>query len=89
MMHLNISVSGLVQGVYFRASTKKQAKQLGITGFVRNEHDGNVYLEAEGDEQSLQILLAWLEQGPPNARVDNVDVVEAAINDFAGFVINK
>ena len=48
MKHFNITISDLVQGVYYRASTKKQATQLGITGFVRNQPDGNVDLEAEG-----------------------------------------
>jgi len=48
MKHLNITVKGVVQGVFFRASTKDQADQLGICGLVRNEQDGSVYVEAEG-----------------------------------------
>ena len=89
MKHFNITVSGLVQGVFFRASTKEQAKQLGITGFVRNQPDGSVYLEAEGDEASLQSLLEWLELGPANAQVENVDVEEDTVRDFSGFDISR
>lgn len=89
MKHLNITVSGVVQGVFFRASTKAQANQLAITGFVRNQPDGSVYLEAEGDEANLKILLDWLELGPANAQVDKVDVEEDSVRDFADFDISK
>jgi len=56
MRHLNIRVSGKVQGVFFRASTKEQADQLGVKGFVRNEPNGDVYIEVEGDEEKLKIF---------------------------------
>ncbi|HNU41845.1 MAG TPA: acylphosphatase, partial [Cyclobacteriaceae bacterium] len=46
-MHINILVTGTVQGVYYRASTKQKADELGIKGFVRNQPDGSVYIEAE------------------------------------------
>jgi acylphosphatase len=48
--HFNIRISGRVQGVFFRASTKAKAEELGISGFVQNEPDGSVYIEAEGEE---------------------------------------
>jgi acylphosphatase len=48
MNHVSIRISGKVQGVFFRASTKGKAEQYGINGFVRNEKDGSVYIEAEG-----------------------------------------
>jgi acylphosphatase len=89
MKHFNVTVKGLVQGVFFRASTKEQAKQLGITGFVKNQPDGSVYLEAEGEAEAMKELLAWLELGPPNAQVKNVDVEEDAVRDFAGFDISR
>jgi acylphosphatase len=54
MKHWNIKVTGKVQGVFFRASTKAVADQLGVKGFVKNLSDGSVYIEAEGDEFALE-----------------------------------
>lgn len=88
VIHLDITVSGHVQGVYFRASTKARADALGISGFVRNE-PGGVYLEAEGEEEALKELLAWLAAGPPAARVDHVKSEEGAVQDFSGFEIRR
>ena len=53
MVHINIHITGRVQGVNFRTYTKEKAEELGILGFVRNETDGSVYLEAEGDRKSV------------------------------------
>jgi acylphosphatase len=66
-------VTGRVQGVYYRAETRKQASQLGLTGWVRNLPDGRVEILAEGEEQSLRQLIAWCRQGPPRSRVDLVE----------------
>lgn len=63
-----------MQGVFFRASTQEKAQELGLTGFVQNEDDGTVYLEAEGDADALQKLEQWVHQGPKAARVDRVDI---------------
>lgn len=71
---LSARVTGRVQGVYFRAFTRRQAQKLGVTGWVRNEHDGSVRLEAEGLRAVLNRLLAALREGPPGARVDDVSV---------------
>ena len=89
MKHFNVTVKGLVQGVFFRASTKEQAKKLGITGFVKNQPDGSVYLEAEGEAEAMKELLAWLELGPANAQVDNVAMKEDAVRDFTDFDISR
>ena len=69
-------VYGKVQGVFFRASTKEQALDLGINGLVRNEPDGTVYVEAESVTENLMVLKKWLEKGPPFSRVDKLEVVE-------------
>ncbi|MCS6973518.1 MAG: acylphosphatase [Cyclobacteriaceae bacterium] len=87
--HFAIRVTGKVQGVYYRASAAEQARKLGITGFVRNEPDGSVYLEAEGEEQALQQLIAWCHQGPPRARVDKVLVEEKELINFTNFEIRR
>jgi acylphosphatase len=74
--HIAIRVHGKVQGVFFRASTQEKAQELGLTGFVRNEPDGTVYLEAEGDTEALKKLEQWVHQGPRHARVEKVEVEE-------------
>ncbi len=71
---LSARVVGRVQGVYFRAFTRNQARALGLTGWVRNEYYGSVYLEAEGPRPALETLLAAVRRGPSEARVDRVEV---------------
>lgn len=87
--HFSIRISGLVQGVFFRASTKEKADSLGITGLVRNEPDGSVYVEAEGDQVSLLKFIEWCHQGPPRARVDRCEVEEGVIKSFRKFTIER
>lgn len=69
-----IRVSGLVQGVYYRYSTKEKADELGLSGFVRNLPDGSVEVYAEGEEEDVKSLIEWCGQGPIGARVVRVDV---------------
>ncbi len=69
----HVLIYGRVQGVFFRASARDKARELGLTGYVRNLPDGSVELEAEGDEQALQELISWCHRGPPEARVDRVE----------------
>ena len=78
---IRLIVKGRVQGVYFRASTVQQARHLGLTGWVMNHDDGSVELLAEGRSESIEELIAWCRQGPPGARVDEVDVQR---QDFRG-----
>ena len=66
-------ISGRVQGVWFRQSTREQAQSLQITGWVRNLADGGVEVLACGEAHSLESLLEWLQLGPSKAQVDNVD----------------
>ena len=75
MKHINIKVKGKVQGVFFRASTKAVADQMGIKGLVRNEKDGSVYIEAEANETFLDIFVEWCNEGPDKSVVENVEVV--------------
>jgi len=67
-------VQGRVQGVYFRASTEREAQRIGVSGWVRNRTDGGVEVVAEGDESELAALVAWVHRGPEGARVDGVEV---------------
>ena len=87
--HFNIRVSGKVQGVFFRASAVERATALGISGFVRNERDGSVYIEAEGDLSALEHFVAWCRKGPPSAKVSECLVGEKPVSGFDGFVIRR
>lgn len=76
-------ISGRVQGVAFRHHTKTKARELGLTGWVKNLPDGRVEVWAEGAENEVDALIAWLREGPPFARVASVhvDVVHPAGDD--------
>jgi acylphosphatase len=90
MKRVSIQVKGKVQGVFYRASTVTKAQQLGVNGFVRNEPDGSVYIEAEGNEDTLHALIAWCRVGPPRARVDAVAVeTHATLRSFTDFRISR
>ena len=87
LKHLNIKVHGRVQGVFFRASTKTQAEALGINGFVRNEKDETVYIEVEGEEDTLKKFIEWCSHGPKYAIVEKCEVTESDIRNFDKFII--
>lgn len=78
-------VRGVVQGVFFRATTQQAAQRLGLTGWVRNLPDGSVELVAHGEEPRLAELERWLWKGPPHARVQEVTASEVAPQQFHGF----
>ncbi|WP_242922090.1 acylphosphatase [Pontibacter liquoris] len=78
-----LRVHGNVHGVFFRASTQEKARELGLTGFVQNEPNGTVYMEAEGDPLALEMLEAWAHVGPEHATVKKVEVEEKP--DLAGY----
>lgn len=69
-------ISGRVQGVFFRASARQRASQLGVTGHAINLADGSVEVLACGSAGQLDQLAAWLRQGPPAARVSSVELLE-------------
>lgn len=71
-----LRISGTVQGVFFRASTKKKAEELGITGWVQNCSDGTVEIEAHGSDAAMQEFIDWCHIGPEMASVENITVVE-------------
>jgi len=71
---LQVTVRGRVQGVFFRSSTQREARRLGLTGWVANRRDMSVEVLAEGDEDELRELLNFCNRGPSAARVEKVDV---------------
>lgn len=70
----HIFVSGLVQGVFFRHTTRLRAKESGVVGWVKNLSDGRVEIMVEGDKEKVEELVEWVKKGPPIAKVDKVDV---------------
>lgn len=85
--HLNIKISGQVQGINFRRNAWKKARKLGIFGFVQNLPDGTVFIEAEGEENKLAELVAWCHKGPWFAKVSDIQVEAGTIMDYDEFVI--
>ena len=71
---VQINVRGRVTGVYFRAAAQREARRLGICGWVRNRNDASVEILAEGEEESVKELVSWAHHGPSAARVEGVDI---------------
>ena len=83
----HVSVTGRVQGVFFRAWTRDQAIELGVTGWVRNCPDGRVDLHIEGEGAPVEQLIARLRRGPSGAKVDDVHLWEVDLFDFEDFEV--
>ena len=81
------TVCGRVQGVFFRASARKKALELGLKGWVQNLPSGEVEGLAQGDEPNLQAFIEWLQQGPEQAKVSQVDTIEETLSDYLSFEI--
>lgn len=83
-------ITGRVQGVGFRNFTRTRARRLGVTGWVRNERDGSVRLEAEGAREALESLVDAVHQGPRMARVEHVEVDWSdATDEFDTFRVRR
>ncbi len=89
MRHLNITITGKVQGVFFRDSTKAVADQLGVKGFVMNRPDGSVYTEAEGTDVALDLFIEWCGEGPERAEVQELFQEEGAWKGYRNFEVRK
>ena len=87
--HFNIRIYGNVQGVFFRASARTHAEALDITGFARNESDGSVYIEAEGEEENLKQFIEWCYRGPERAVVTKIETEEGAFENFSAFEVER
>ena len=80
-----VVVWGRVQGVWFRESARRRAEELGVSGWVRNRRDGAVEAELEGPAEAVAVLVSWLGHGPPQARVDAIEVEGRAPVGAQGF----
>jgi acylphosphatase len=82
-----IRVEGRVQGVGFRAFVRDQAQKLGIQGFVRNEPDGSVYIEASGQKADLQVFIDKCKKGPIWGAVERLSQMEGSNSYSSGFSV--
>ena len=83
-------IYGKVQGVFFRANTREQARSRGLTGWVKNLTDGSVEAVIEGPRDEVEEVVDWARSGPPRARVDDLNVEwDAATGEFDEFVVQR
>lgn len=82
-----LKIYGKVQNVGFRYHARKTAENHQIAGFVMNQPDGSVYIEAEGEEVNLDHFILWCQKGPMWARVNEVKIQTSQVQDFKGFLI--
>ena len=82
---VHVTITGSVQGVWYRGWTVKEATALGLTGWVRNRRDGSVEAVFSGEESRISTMIARCRKGPPLARVDNLAVEDNVAETFTGF----
>lgn len=84
---VHVFVSGEVQGVFFRDSTRSEAEQLGLSGWVRNTQDGRVEAVFEGKPEAVRQMVEWCESGPSSADVEDVSVEDEQPEGLSGFEV--
>jgi acylphosphatase len=89
MRHVSITVSGKVQGVYFRKFTQQIARSLEVNGYVCNKTDGTVRIVAAGPDEKIEKLIEWCRKGPARAEVESVQVTEAMQATYYSFEIRR
>ncbi len=87
--HYNITIKGKVQRVAYRFTAQQMAIKLGLTGYVKNLPNGDVYMELEGQEDDIEKMIQWCYGGPPKAKVTEVDAVESELRDFKNFELKR
>ena len=87
MIRRRVVVHGLVQGVFFRDSTRRLAQRHGVTGWVANRWDGAVEAVFEGEPDAVERLVAFSRRGPRGAQVESVEVIEEEPEDLRGFAV--
>jgi acylphosphatase len=86
-IHKDIIISGRVQGVGFRFSARNMARIYGIKGYVKNLPNGDVYIEAEGEEPEMQHFLIWCNKGPDHAYIDSLHISDADVKGYSSFEV--
>ena len=86
-MRIHVFISGLVQGVFFRAHTRRKAFELGLSGWVRNLADGRVEAVFEGPKEQVEEMVSWCHQGPPASQVEKVEEEVEETKGHKGFEV--
>ena len=86
---ISITVSGRVQGVFYRQTAKEKALSLGIKGYVENLDDGTVHVIATGGENALDQFITWCHEGPQRASVTAVNINHVAYEEYKGFTVKR
>lgn len=89
MKRVKLIIRGRVQGVAYRAHTRRKALSLGLSGFVENRPDGSVYAEVEGPKETVDEMVRWCHHGPPLAEVASVEVSEGQPERRQGFEVRR
>jgi acylphosphatase len=87
VIRAEVTVRGMVQGVFFRVEARDRARSLGLSGWVTNASDGTVRAAFEGDEERVRSMIEWCGRGPSGARVEAVDVEWTQAEGEQGFTI--
>jgi acylphosphatase len=87
MIARRVRITGRVQGVFFRAWTRDEARSIGVSGWVRNCADGSVEAHVEGDESCVDELIRRMRHGPPHAKVTDLEVSVSAVEDLDRFEV--
>ena len=85
MIYRRLRICGRVQGVYYRGWSVETARSLGLIGWVRNRHDGSVEILVAGDAAVVDRFVALCHQGPAAARVDDIELQDAPVEEVTGF----
>ena len=87
-MQVHIHIYGLVQGVFFRHSARQLAQELGLVGWIRNAPNGSVEAHAQGSKPNLEKFVTWCGKGPPEAKVEKVEIDwRKNLGDFEQFEV--
>jgi acylphosphatase len=89
MVTRRVRLTGLVQGVFFRAWARDEARRFAVNGWVRNCPDGSVEAHVEGDEHAVRQMVERLRHGPPGARVDDLEIDVAEPEGVSGFEVRS
>lgn len=87
MVRYLLTLTGKVQGVGFRYSAYHQAISCGLKGYVKNQRDGTVAIDIEGDETSVELFIEWSRTGPPRARVEGINIEKLSLKYADSFII--
>jgi acylphosphatase len=87
MATVHLLIKGKVQGVFYRATAKEKAEELGLNGWVKNTLEGDVEATVSGNEAALQQFITWCRQGPPKAQVDDMIITPKPDDGLSGFHI--